>query len=158
MPATASQLATPQHAPIKARPVKATVPLAAGPRPVGQAAPPQSPPGIPYRFGSVIDDQNGTPDMATIERLKALLQQHFPAAAAHGIDHAWCGIIGVPRDWCATVGLDRKTGLGWAGGYVGVGVSTANLAGRTLADLAKLLIRLLSSGSISSTRNHRTIG
>jgi glycine/D-amino acid oxidase-like deaminating enzyme len=92
--------------------------------------------GIPYRFGSVIDDQNGTPDMATIERLTALLQQHFPAAAAHGIDHAWCGIIGVPRDWCATVGLDRKTGLGWAGGYVGVGVSTANLAGRTLADLA----------------------
>lgn len=25
---------------------------------------------------------------------------------------------------------------GWAGGYVGTGVSTANLAGRTLADLA----------------------
>jgi hypothetical protein len=42
----------------------------------------------------------------------------------------------VPRDWCATVGLDPRTGIGWAGGYVGVGVSTANLAGRTLADLA----------------------
>ena len=42
----------------------------------------------------------------------------------------------MPRDWCATVGLDRDTGLGWAGGYVGVGVSTSNLAGRTLADLA----------------------
>ena len=27
------------------------------------------------------------------------------------------------------------TGLGWAGGYVGDGVSTTNLAGRTLADL-----------------------
>jgi hypothetical protein len=27
--------------------------------------------------------------------------------------------------------------LGWAGGYVGVGVSTSNLAGRTLADLAR---------------------
>ena len=26
-------------------------------------------------------------------------------------------------------------GLGWAGGYVGDGVSTTNLAGRTLADL-----------------------
>ena len=25
--------------------------------------------------------------------------------------------------------------MGWAGGYVGVGVSTSNLAGRTLADL-----------------------
>jgi hypothetical protein len=33
------------------------------------------------------------------------------------------------------VGLDRTTGLGWAGGYVGDGVSTTNLAGRTLADL-----------------------
>ena len=31
---------------------------------------------------------------------------------------------------------DRATGLGWAGGYVGVGVSTSNLAGQTLADLA----------------------
>jgi hypothetical protein len=33
------------------------------------------------------------------------------------------------------VGLDRRTGLAWAGGYVGDGVSTANLAGRTLAAL-----------------------
>ena len=28
-----------------------------------------------------------------------------------------------------------KSGFGWAGGYVGDGVSTSNLAGRTLADL-----------------------
>jgi hypothetical protein len=35
----------------------------------------------------------------------------------------------------ASVGLDRATGVGWAGGYVGDGVSTTNLAGRTLADL-----------------------
>jgi hypothetical protein len=33
------------------------------------------------------------------------------------------------------VGLDPATGLGWAGGYVGDGVSTTNLAGRTLRDL-----------------------
>ena len=32
-------------------------------------------------------------------------------------------------------GLDPATGLGWAGGYVGDGVATTNLAGRTLADL-----------------------
>ena len=32
------------------------------------------------------------------------------------------------------MGLDRATGLGWAGGYVGKGVATTNLAGRTLAD------------------------
>ncbi|WP_436839147.1 hypothetical protein [Nonomuraea angiospora] len=31
--------------------------------------------------------------------------------------------------------LDRRTGLGWADGYVGHGVATTNLAGRTLRDL-----------------------
>jgi hypothetical protein len=44
-------------------------------------------------------------------------------------------VLGVPRDWCTTVGLDRKSGIAWAGGYVGLGVSTSNLSGRTLADL-----------------------
>jgi glycine/D-amino acid oxidase-like deaminating enzyme len=91
--------------------------------------------GVPYKFGSGIDDR-GRPDDATIARLMAILHRHFPAARDVAIDHAWCGVLGVPRDWCATVGLDRATGIGWAGGYVGVGVSTSNLAGRTLADLA----------------------
>jgi hypothetical protein len=35
----------------------------------------------------------------------------------------------------ASVGLDRARGMAWAGGYVGDGVGTSNLAGRTLADL-----------------------
>ena len=91
--------------------------------------------GVPYRFASAID-QNGTPDAATIRRLIAILHRHFPAARDVPVAHAWCGVLGVPRDWCATVGFDRTSGLGWAGGYVGVGVSTSNLAGRTLADLA----------------------
>jgi glycine/D-amino acid oxidase-like deaminating enzyme len=91
--------------------------------------------GLPYRFGSGIDD-NGRPDAVTVRRLVEILHRHFPAARSARIDHAWCGVLGVPRDWCATVGLDPATGIGWAGGYVGVGVSTSNLAGRTLADLA----------------------
>lgn len=91
--------------------------------------------GTPYRFGSAID-RDGTPDAATTLRLTAILRRHFPAAADARIDHAWCGVLGVPRDWCATVGFDPATRIGWAGGYVGVGVSTSNLAGRTLADLA----------------------
>ena len=91
--------------------------------------------GIPYRFNNGLDT-NGTPDDETIRRLLAILKQHFPAAANAPVDHAWCGTLGVPRDWCARVDFDPETRLGSAGGYVGVGVSTSNLAGRTLADLA----------------------
>lgn len=90
--------------------------------------------GVPYRFGSAID-RDGVPDAETIRRLTAILHRHFPAARGARIDHAWCGVLAVPRDWCATVGLGAD-GIGWAGGYVGTGVSTSNLAGRTLADLA----------------------
>ena len=91
--------------------------------------------GVPYRFGSNMD-RNGEPDPVTIDRLTDILKKHFPVAARYPIEHAWCGVVAVPRDWCPTVGLDRETGLGWAGGYVGEGVSTSNLAGQTLADLA----------------------
>ena len=59
----------------------------------------------------------------------------FPVLSDVAFTHAWGGPLGVPRDWCASVGLDRSTGLAWAGGYVGDGVSTTNLAGRTLRDL-----------------------
>ena len=90
--------------------------------------------GVPYRMGSAIDHR-GEPDPETIRRLIAILHRHFPDTQTVKVDHAWCGVLGVPRDWCATVGLDHATGIGWAGGYVGVGVSTSNLAGRTLADL-----------------------
>jgi glycine/D-amino acid oxidase-like deaminating enzyme len=59
----------------------------------------------------------------------------FPDAAGARITHHWGGPLGVPRDWHASVGVDRKTREAWAGGYVGDGLSTTNLAGRTLADL-----------------------
>jgi glycine/D-amino acid oxidase-like deaminating enzyme len=91
--------------------------------------------GVPYMYGSAID-RDGVPDAETIRRLTAILHRHFPAAASVAIDHAWCGVLAVPRDWCAAVGFNPLTGMGFAGGYVGVGVSTSNLAGRTLADLA----------------------
>lgn len=91
--------------------------------------------GVPYRYGSSLD-RSGSPDPATIRGLVAILDRHFPAARDIAVAHAWCGVLGVPRDWCATVGFDAGSGIGWAGGYVGVGVSTSNLAGRTLADLA----------------------
>ena len=90
--------------------------------------------GVPYRYGSRVD-QDGRTQERTIQSLAALLARFFPAAADAAIDHAWSGVLGVPRDWAATVGHDRTTGLGWAGGYVGTGVTTTTLAGRTLRDL-----------------------
>ena len=90
--------------------------------------------GIPYRFGSTLDHR-GTTQPETVDTLGQILGRLFPAAAGARIDHAWCGVLGVPRDWCATVTLDRASGLGAAGGYTGHGVAASNLAGHTLADL-----------------------
>jgi glycine/D-amino acid oxidase-like deaminating enzyme len=90
--------------------------------------------GVPYRYGSRVDT-DGRTQQRTIASLTALLRAFFPAAADVPIAHAWAGVLGVPRDWAASVGLDAATGLGWAGGYVGTGVTATNLAGRTLADL-----------------------
>jgi glycine/D-amino acid oxidase-like deaminating enzyme len=92
--------------------------------------------GVPYRFGSGVDHDGAIPT-STIAQLGRILRRMFPAATGAGLDHAWCGVLGVPRDWCATVTLDPQTGLGWAGGYTGQGVAASNLAGRTLADLVR---------------------
>ncbi|WP_431898180.1 NAD(P)/FAD-dependent oxidoreductase [Nonomuraea sp. bgisy101] len=90
--------------------------------------------GRPYLYGSRVDARGHTHDW-TIEALWSLLVDFFPAAAPARIAHAWSGVLGVPRDWCSTVHVDHSTGLGWAGGYTGHGVTTTNLAGRTLRDL-----------------------
>ncbi|MEV5874121.1 FAD-binding oxidoreductase [Streptomyces sp. NPDC052101] len=92
--------------------------------------------GVPYRFGSRTDN-DGRTQQATIEALHEILTRFFPSLAGVRVEHAWSGVLGVPRDWCATASLDRSTGLGWAGGYVGSGVATANLAARTLRDLVQ---------------------
>ena len=90
--------------------------------------------GIPYRFGSRTDVDGRTQEW-TIASLRRTLDDLFPAVAEVPLAQAWCGVLGVPRDWCASVGLDPATGLGWAGGYVGSGLTATNLAGRTLRDL-----------------------
>jgi len=90
--------------------------------------------GRPYRYGSRTD-VHGRAQPATVRALTALLHELFPAVRTVPVEHAWCGVLGVPRDWSPTVHLDRATGLGWAGGYVGSGLTTTNLAGRTLRDL-----------------------
>lgn len=90
--------------------------------------------GVPYRFGSRTDT-DGVTQRWTIDALTAILHSQFPATLDVPLAHAWCGVLGVPRDWCANVTVDETTGLGSAGGYVGSGLTTTYLAGRTLADL-----------------------
>ncbi len=89
---------------------------------------------VPYRYGSGID-RDGAVGQDTIDYLTGVLNGIFPQTRGIGVAHGWCGVLAVPRDWTAGVALDRSTGLGWAGGYVGHGVTATNLAGRTLADL-----------------------
>lgn len=90
--------------------------------------------GHPYRFASRTDVDGDIPGR-TVGQLRDILVSFFPALRDVGIAHGWSGVLGVPRSWRATVGYDPATGLGWAGGYVGTGVTATNLAGRTLADL-----------------------
>jgi glycine/D-amino acid oxidase-like deaminating enzyme len=90
--------------------------------------------GAPYHFGSrITEDFEREPAVfaALYEELCALLPQVRGAA----VTHRWGGPIGITRDWCSTVGFDRAGGTAWACGYVGDGVATSNLAGRTLRDL-----------------------
>ena len=91
--------------------------------------------GAPYHFGSRVKPSFDT-EPRVFKELQATLRDLFDGLPAEvEFTHAWGGPLGVPRDWCASVGLDRGSGLAWAGGYVGDGVSTTNLAGRTLTDL-----------------------
>ena len=90
--------------------------------------------GAPYHFGSRTRAAYDR-EPRVFADLRNVLVDLFPPVAPFRVDYTWGGALGVPRDWFASVGLDRRTGLGWAGGYVGDGVATANLAGRTLTDL-----------------------
>ena len=90
--------------------------------------------GAPYHFRSSTRPEHDRED-AVFAMLRETLVELFPVLATARFTHSWGGALGVPRDWIASVGLDHATGLGWAGGYVGDGVGTTNLAGRTLRDL-----------------------
>lgn len=90
--------------------------------------------GVPYKFGSHFDADGSTP-RSTVETLTKVLHDFFPGTIGIPIERAWSGVLGVPRDWSATVNYDPVSGLGHAGGYVGTGVTSTNLSGRTLSDL-----------------------
>ncbi len=90
--------------------------------------------GAPYHFGSRLSEKYER-EPAVRDHLRALLGELFPAIGDFTVTHHWGGAIAAPRDWYTSVGLDRATGMAWAGAYVGDGVSTTNMAGRTLRDL-----------------------
>jgi glycine/D-amino acid oxidase-like deaminating enzyme len=90
--------------------------------------------GAPYHFGSRIDAAFDR-SQPVFGALRNTLVEMFPGLRDHEFSHAWGGPLAIARDWHASVGLDSEAGVGWAGGYVGDGVGTTNLAGRTLTDL-----------------------
>jgi glycine/D-amino acid oxidase-like deaminating enzyme len=90
--------------------------------------------GAPYHYGSAVRSEFDR-EPAVHALLRDTLVELFPRLEGRRFTHAWGGPLGIPRDWYPSVGFDRSSGLAWAGGYVGDGVSTSNLAGRTLADL-----------------------
>jgi glycine/D-amino acid oxidase-like deaminating enzyme len=90
--------------------------------------------GARYHWGSTIrPEYDRVPGV--FEHLRRTLGELFPAIGDAAVTHTWGGPLGVPRDWHASASFDPATRIASAGGYVGDGLSTTNLAGRTLADL-----------------------
>ncbi|HEX6756740.1 MAG TPA: FAD-binding oxidoreductase [Mycobacteriales bacterium] len=90
--------------------------------------------GAPYHPGSRTEPAYDR-DERVFAALERTMRTLLPAVGDVPVTHRWGGPLAAARDWFPSVGLDRSTGLAWAGGYVGDGVGTSNLAGRTLADL-----------------------
>ena len=90
--------------------------------------------GAPYHYGSQAERfLRARPGSA--DHLRRCCGELFPSIGDFTVTHHWGGAIAAARDWYTSVGLDRAGGMAWAGAYVGDGVSTTNLAGRTLRDL-----------------------
>jgi glycine/D-amino acid oxidase-like deaminating enzyme len=90
--------------------------------------------GAPYHFGSKVRPEYDT-DGDVRELLTEALRELFPVLQDAAITHHWGGVLAAPRDWTPFVRYDKSAGFASAGGYVGDGVATTHLAGRTLAAL-----------------------
>jgi glycine/D-amino acid oxidase-like deaminating enzyme len=89
--------------------------------------------GRPYFWNSRTDD-NGELDSATAEQLMQTLRGLFPSVPM-AFEHAWRGVLGVPRDWSPFIDVDHNRRTVRAGGYAGQGVTAAFVAGRATAGL-----------------------
>ncbi len=90
--------------------------------------------GAPYHYGSRVRDEYDRHE-PTHQMLRSTARNWFPALEGARFTHAWGGPLAVPRDWMPTMSYDPSRGVATARGYTGQGVATANLSGRTLADL-----------------------
>ena len=90
--------------------------------------------GAPYHYGSRIEDEYDRHE-PTHEMLRRTARDWFPTLQDARFTHAWGGPLAMPRDWMPTMSYDPASGVATARGYTGQGVATANLSGRTLADL-----------------------
>ena len=90
--------------------------------------------GAPYHFGSRIDARNDH-NANVHQGLWSVLTDMFPALHETRVTHTWGGPLGIARDWWASCGFDSATGQAWSGGYVGDGLGTSHLGGKTLAHL-----------------------
>src|SRR5699024_2041031 len=89
--------------------------------------------GVPYFWGSRFDT-SGELDSVTASQLSSILQGLFPTVPIK-IDHAWRGVLGVPRDWSPFIDYSKQDRLIRVGGYAGQGVTASYVAGRTVASL-----------------------
>jgi glycine/D-amino acid oxidase-like deaminating enzyme len=90
--------------------------------------------GAPYHYGSGVRDEYDL-HSPTHEMLRRAAREWFPVLEGTRFTHTWGGPVATPRDWMTTMSYDPAQGVATAHGYTGQGVATANLSGRTLADL-----------------------
>ncbi len=87
-----------------------------------------------YHWGSAMSAKFER-NSAVHHKIHESLRELFPHMGDVEVTHQWGGAVAAARDWWCHVAYDKVTGLAAAGNYVGDGVGTTNLAGRTLADL-----------------------
>lgn len=90
--------------------------------------------GAPYFYGSRITTSQDRNDKVHQGLWQTLIDM-FPILKDSRVTHTWGGPLGIARDWWASCGFDRVSGQAWSGGYVGDGLGTSHLGGKTLAHL-----------------------
>ncbi len=90
--------------------------------------------GALYHFGASVSPEFDDNEQV-FDHLELALADFIPSLQGVEIEYKWGGPLGVSRDFFPFVRYFDKTSIGSLGGYVGDGVTMANLAGRTLADL-----------------------